>query len=446
MDRSALEKYLFRVAQSGYRDRKSSRPFPFPSIATFGVGFVSVLLRADRVVLTTAPRSGNRTSEARKVILSHGGREAYVELVGNLPGGTRIELHLNELFTTSEIREYIIGNIRFPSAHVAFIDVDKIDARSLNEDELTLATRILGLEAEPTRLVPLNSMKLGDIGSMYFELLKLWRSRNKKAEPDVPLGFTDIPATSPSPVSQGISHMELTVDFAPIRANNGPFPKLKRNNVGVLFVPVFFVDHELGIEWRSIHALLARNGWATTDFAIKVQSGRRAIRLRHDWIEAEEFGLQDHLLRKIFYRNLDDREQKKEDIEIFLLELESRFDAERSRIFQDGISIPVKPWWIAPLGTCRGTANLTAGARMRLNVTRISIDETPAVLREWVKRVAVPIQEQVVAAVTAALKDSHIAWEPRTLWPREEDNAPRLFRYAAMEMRALLKRTAKEPR
>ena len=69
MNRDSLQNFLFTVAETGYQKMGERKDRRFPSIAKFGIGFVSVLTRAEQVKIETRERvlRGKTSESGRRV-------------------------------------------------------------------------------------------------------------------------------------------------------------------------------------------------------------------------------------------------------------------------------------------------------------------------------------------------------------------------------------------
>ena len=124
MDKAALQNFLFRVAETGFGERPAHRTKKFPSIAKFGIGFISCLVRANAVVISTRKRGPSpSTSElGRRILLKTQALDAYSE-EQRCPEGTSIWLELKTKFTVAEVSEYVRKTFVYPSAPILFLDV-----------------------------------------------------------------------------------------------------------------------------------------------------------------------------------------------------------------------------------------------------------------------------------------------------------------------------------
>ncbi|HLN28465.1 MAG TPA: ATP-binding protein, partial [Gemmataceae bacterium] len=128
MDTEDLQNFLFKVAGRGAARRK--RDVELPTIGQFGVGFISILTRADSVRLATCRHTGGN---GLLVDITSGLREASVEeLRGSPDPGTSIVLHLKEKepdlsrYGEADARAHLERILLYPSIRVALIDCDAL--------------------------------------------------------------------------------------------------------------------------------------------------------------------------------------------------------------------------------------------------------------------------------------------------------------------------------
>lgn len=121
MDKESLHNFLFKVSGSGYNDY-FNREFPFPSIAKFGIGFVSCLINASDIEIYT--KKINETL-MYKVNLSTNANLAFLEQIKNKEFcGTVISLNLKNKFRIKNILKYIKETFSYPSVKIDCINLD----------------------------------------------------------------------------------------------------------------------------------------------------------------------------------------------------------------------------------------------------------------------------------------------------------------------------------
>lgn len=136
MNNSDLKRFLFKVSGTGYRDA-NKRTFPFPSIAKYGIGFVSCLINAEKIEIYTAKEN---SEHIQKVTLETGINQAFIE---KMPSdgyiGTALAIKLKHQYPFERIHEYVYETFKYPSVEICCIDIDVL---SVNAERLN-ATNIL---------------------------------------------------------------------------------------------------------------------------------------------------------------------------------------------------------------------------------------------------------------------------------------------------------------
>lgn len=247
-----------------------------------------------------------------------------------------------------------------------------------------------------------------------------------------------------------------------------------RRGEGLLVVQCGFDDWELGVEWRSIHCFLFRNEELVLTLRdIGGGSGEEAIdaedllelgayqqasteELMEAYMESLGYLEQDDTTlyvftvevgreqitqtnkRRFLARDKDERwytpEEREEREDEFLTMLSygltevslgdsvDVMDIERiaSGFYQDGILLDVDPTDLVPLGMCRAQVNLSAGARMELNITRRHVDEAQDVTDAWLSEVGGKIQRRVAGQLKKAVRDWGFYGEVQALCTRKD--------------------------
>ena len=147
MDASDLRKFLFKVSSTAYKEQPK-RSFQFPSIAKYGIGFVSCLINADTITIYTAK---NNQTTMHKVVLETDLNEAFLQQV-SFDGyeGTTLQLQIKKSFSFSSLYKYLIETIRFPSVGITLIDIDKFEEACIG---LSSEKRLKILEKKPYQIV-----------------------------------------------------------------------------------------------------------------------------------------------------------------------------------------------------------------------------------------------------------------------------------------------------
>lgn len=481
MDVQALRDYLFKVAESGMRSRPMG-PRSFPSIAKFGIGFISVLTRASRVVVETAMAPSPRGKETGlRVELSTNESDAYLEQVSLVARGTRVMLWLREPYSESELSAYLRSSYVYPSVSVTYVNLDALaagieEARRLKLDipsEVLSAAEIrhddVGLTISDVRRI----LGAGKALSQEFKVAL----RNRNVAPllrsaKVPhFGFEverrsvrpSVPATS--------TVLRLGGSFEPIGALRRGREQDLTLGTWVLWVPVTFDDLERGIEWRSLHGFVVRKR-EIVQSVVAVGSGQSKGQFDDDEWESDYASGRDaddipdlsdvvEDLQRLHGGGRKSYQHERDgdgfairatggrveaaryvrfapgemppdsdfedlmawdmDPEIAAVErdqfdeIRAIHDQLKGEVFQDGIPIQVAAAELVPLGACRGVLNLTADARLDLNVTRNAIDESPEKLRAWTAGVVSSIQREVLAAINRECQRLNLSYDPRKL-------------------------------
>lgn len=127
MNHLELKKFLFKVSGSGYSDL-DERSFPFPSIAKYGIGFVSCLINADNIDIFTSKREDN---ELHYVSLTSNNNLAIMQDLSISDfSGTVIRLKLKHDFSYDKLLNYIKETFIYQSVKIICFDVDKLEKLS----------------------------------------------------------------------------------------------------------------------------------------------------------------------------------------------------------------------------------------------------------------------------------------------------------------------------
>ncbi len=120
MNKSDLKNFLFKVSGSGYANT-NCRSFSFPSIAKFGIGFVSCLINAKQIDIFTQKEG----QVGLQVSMSSYMNTAVIQELDNLNcNGTSIKLKLKHNFSVKSIFKYIKQTFLYPSSELRLIDLD----------------------------------------------------------------------------------------------------------------------------------------------------------------------------------------------------------------------------------------------------------------------------------------------------------------------------------
>ncbi|MCI8363764.1 MAG: HD domain-containing protein [Eubacterium sp.] len=123
MNYEELKNYLFKVAESGY-SKLEQRLFEFPSIAKYGIGFVSCLINAENIEIFTRKQEDKNL---HYVSLSSKNNMAIMQNVSFTDFvGTAIRLKLKYKFTYIKLFNYLKKCFYFPSVKIVCLDIDDI--------------------------------------------------------------------------------------------------------------------------------------------------------------------------------------------------------------------------------------------------------------------------------------------------------------------------------
>jgi hypothetical protein len=510
MDKHALESFLFRVAETGYEKMKTSRPFRFPSIAKFGIGFVSVLVRASRVVIDTAQRllEAPGHGQGRRVLILGGSRDAYVEYLDRSEAGTSVLLELRADFTPTELEHYITTTFVYPSAPLLLCDLDALEEilKKVEATDTQPPAELLSLRAG--RDVDL--LRVLDAAARFeapVEAGKALRESVGTQSGDNParyLGGAIVHIRS-RPLARHEQHpvvFRLAQNFEIAEISTLREEKISRRMSFILWVPMALDDPSRGIEWRSMHGFLVHQGSLRHDI-FQRESGKSAVQQEANEAAAEFYGddedelfddsqehyeelwldgsdkeagsalADDHSVIRIshsiesfhlannemedeYQSNLmdpmglhladltDDKgEQEDEVLNTQYFEVLGLYDYLSNEVFQDGIRIPVRAASIAPIGVCRARVNLTAEARFMLNASRNAIDESPALLEQWVSGAGAYIQQHILERLVQVFAKAGISWDQKHFFLPEEISGNPLLAQSLRKAREILRSYAK---
>lgn len=97
-------------------------------------------------------------------------------------------------------------------------------------------------------------------------------------------------------------------------------------------------------------------------------------------------------------------------------------DLEKSMLFQDGILVDFDPQCIVPLGKCNIIINLTARARVSLNVTRHELNNNREEIVNWNKNIGRIIQKQIAENCIRVLRKNNLDFSVESLVSYEQGN------------------------
>jgi hypothetical protein len=480
MDKEALQKYLFRVAETGFGLGRPTRGKRFPSIAKFGIGFVSCLVRANKIVINTRPRQKqNGASLGRRVILKPQSLDAYSEDQA-CRGGTRVWLELKDRIRDTEIASYVQSTFVYPSVPVGFINVIAVQELIRMAADLDIQHNVkLPLSIPESSLWEFTTETIDAIQALFSSLEKVSTDRKLPLPRTAMLDTASL--TRPHdildkfPTDPFLVFLDAQFDVVDIS-----YPAVTgrgTSTASVMWIPVRLLLPDRGIDWVSIHGFLIHKNSLTPSMTSYSQFAQEFENEGFARITTEEF-LEDELddigenvvdLVDIMNRRMrrkdktvlaaDDTPDTEDEMVKIVVQsdaiivnrgyeegeplffggedytdsplsgessLSRLIDFLDNQVYQDGIPIPVEGFWITPIGACRARCNLTGTARMDLNVSRNAINESPALLSVWAEEVARPIQEGVLTRVLSALGVMGYHVDPAMLVTAPEYKSPLL--------------------
>lgn len=305
MDRHTIQHFLFRVAGSGMKRQNQNRPYRFPSIATFGVGFISVLTRATKLRLMSKRVSlqEGKSYQAICIRLDANLRDAIVEKAPDLSEGTTILLSARDAQYLKGIKNYISEMFRYPSVGIHLLDLDELE--EIIED---IQKNQIPVDLSESELIK-NYLEngIGIIGDLIERADKLvgrikrareiyYSVREQGAEgrrnygalyrKSDPIPMITISATEPErlPINSAFHfYIGKGIILGRARAINYKTPELPLYRALVI-VPIQFIDSTFGVEWRSLHSFLVADGIVTKriSFVRSAKFGSREFLLRND--------------------------------------------------------------------------------------------------------------------------------------------------------------------
>jgi hypothetical protein len=452
MDREDLQTYLFQIARSGYQIIPSNRTFQYPAIAAFGIGFISVLTRANRIIVETRKPVADRRSGGFRVRILGRSREAYVERLEDGPQGTRVRLEQVDPFIASDLVEYLRDSFKYPSADLVLVDLDELNLLAQHAElfKIPISTAVSALLHDDRVLPVTPGALITDVRYLYERLHShkvsmptLLVDRLREANEQVL--YIQRNSTVSGDVARSIViKLDAYLRFLNAEFIDGTTTVLWRGK-SIIWVPLTFTDYDIGIEWYSVHGFILR------DRCVCERLGRltdREYRVGDSGLDDLEiidaFPDRGEILRPTTegFLFLSDRtthgmpfdeelrqrstttpaeEQDEHEYMLaharlvgFLQDLDEIDDA----VFQDGLRTNIRGSSLAPIGVCVARCNLTADARFALNISRLAIDETPAVLSTWVTGVGEVIQRRVLDTLVNYLSSLGIVLEhSRVLLP-----------------------------
>lgn len=123
MDETDIRNFLFKAAHSGYKYKKKRKEFEFPSIAKFGIGFVSCLTKASFIEIVSQANG----SSLIRVEIEDKNTVAFIEKRPQIDTtGTLIRMTVKNKFSFDELKEYIYSTFTYPSIKIQLLDLDNL--------------------------------------------------------------------------------------------------------------------------------------------------------------------------------------------------------------------------------------------------------------------------------------------------------------------------------
>ena len=231
MDLAGLKNFLFKVAGSGYSNL-NQRSFPFPSIAKYGIGFVSCLINADNIEIFTSKQENedihyvSLTANNNLAIMQNLSSKGFV--------GTAIRLKLKNYFDYNKLLNYIKKCFCYPSVGIVCLDIDglvdlssrlstDINVKDVLNSSFRLPNYFNMIESERKRIVsPLDrqSKYLLEIRNDIDSLIE-WINANKEISEDYTdkQKFLDFRASVKS-INALVSAVDADVEQFPLNGKN----------------------------------------------------------------------------------------------------------------------------------------------------------------------------------------------------------------------------------
>ncbi len=544
MDEAEIRNYLFRAADSGYRYKKVTRNFKFPSIAKFGIGFVACLTKMEQMEVTTQAKG----KEKIQIALESSSMTAFIEQVqGSAETGTIITLTPKHSFQFRELWEYLKKMFCCPSVDIIVIDLDQLkeleNKLGVTKEEVEktkwsanwLTRRIDGMESERNRMLNPYLKEQKHINSIFNYVQELNFGEKEKNAVEVcrvkmealyelmdgseAMDYIENQRRIFENLQMALKKKEihqarlLSVKLRDqcaerMKVYSGPWNRIQNKQMkniasfktaylnlssnfnvikvqtdedhfdlgrqGIVFVSCEIEDYDMGIEWQSVHGFLCYEGEIVKYLSV--------LCLKNDEESPEEWviGLDDpeEVMTEYNYMEINiendlsyideqkewndylfdvigffDNEFKKYSMipehalggmteyeGINLIDSENwvycpdqvgLIDFGNSLACQDGIRVDVRPEAIVPFGCCKANVNLTACARLELNVSRHEISQNIDQVEDWMNKCGYLIQEKVLDQLTGQLKKMDIKFDEKIL--NDDRSAESVFEKICME-------------
>lgn len=485
MDKESLKNFLFNVASSGYQNAVANRPLKFPSIARFGIGFISCLVRANKIVIKTKSRENN-VPLGREVLLKTEALDAYSETV-DCPVGTSIKLYLKDQYAFTKIQDYFRQNFNSPAVRIFLINEDIIG--SSNQLPIEDLRQMPLMEVLAIRTEPLSKNLIDALDTESSPRSKIYLSDY----------FYEIPTVKEFnfKVLKKTYFLDLNRDLRIKKVRHHALNQFPIANI--LMIPVLLIDDDIGIEWYSIHAFVLKNGEVCNTIvsaSIEEQRGFKTIltqdELEEQFLSADEdqrnqiIHLMESALPESDFRvpssmlPFDDesgRLTSKLDAicvsEIYelsgprydlfeniavektrfystgkdltkterqLMELNEMVEKNlTNKIYQDGILLPIPANTIVPIGTVHAVCNLFGNARLDLNVTRNTINESSVLIKNWMSSVGIKIQKAVFSEIKNVFDSNGVHYDAEELIKIEKiTGSTAIYEYSSAILKKLI--------
>jgi hypothetical protein len=437
--------------------------FRFPAIATFGIGFISVLTRVSSLRLVTRP-VGSEDHKGLKIQLDANLRDAMVEKALDCPLGTSVFLKIKDRKYLDGIEDYLLQTFHYPSVNIRFVDWDYLESIYA----LARSHRLLLPEQADTLARAGEFLRTfrGDIVGMLNRLFQVTEAAGKNVEDKVARSvWQTVPGGPPFTIyGQEPEALPTSSAWCFFLGNDSEIKSCERLNkeftirdaAAMVVVPVQFIDKELGIEWRSLHSFLLVRGvitrrifFASIDrdetfidqactasfdpyVLIEMMSSYPSAREEYqnpdspDWsgpmVLSDQRGIRRYLevdfespedwsyapIEDFFFTYFQGHREAMDTLSWFL--------PWREKVYQDGILLPIVISDIAPVGTAVGVANLLGESRLGYNLSRNALDQSEERLRRWRSKVSVVVLGRIGDAVREALDKLDATYHWKDLW------------------------------
>ncbi len=192
MNNLDLKKFLFKVTGSGYSGF-DKRKFEFPSIAKFGIGFVSCLINANNIEIFTKKQEDDFIHQ---VSLAANSNLAVIQnLTISSFHGTAIRLKLKDDFVYSKIKTYLRNTFIYPSIGIIYVDLDSFENvyntiatnpefNSLLNETYLLKDQFYSIDIKRKKLISPITAKINALTNITDELsnLEYWIKDNMESD------------------------------------------------------------------------------------------------------------------------------------------------------------------------------------------------------------------------------------------------------------------------